>query len=170
MAQQEVYQTMTNWVWLSIKHLPNGNYFFALVKRMKGKNSPYSLLVSEQYRDLLLCFCHAKYLLDFSTRLVHEVEVELKMTDKYYYYEFKSLYYALLQRDFFESGGVHFSIFPLSTTAERLERKFKLCLDEQTRKTRLHRQRMATPTPINELWRELNSFDFGTGDSYLQSK
>ena len=172
-----VYSASTNWVWLSVHKFNNGNYHFSLLRRMRPKGtknshlkqlSPYGLVSSVQYRDLLLLFHHAQFLLNFATRLVEEVE-EFELQTLKHYDDLNANYFAILQRDIFDSGGISFPVFPISATRELLRRKFELCKLKQARKAKLYPNE-GVPVSIDELWREFNSFNFGGGSPYLQTK
>lgn len=176
MDREQIYTSNTNWVWLSVWRYNNGNYHFSLLRRMRPSRgtppanarrmSPYSLISSVQYRDLLVLMHHAKFLLDFATRLVTEVE-EFELTTLKHYDDLNASYYSVLQRDFFDLGGNSFPVFPIVAGREQLRRKYELCIAKQARKARLHPEREGVPHTIDALWREFNSFNFAGGDSHL---
>lgn len=177
MKREQVYNAHTSWVWLSVYRYSNGNYHFSLLRRMRPKGnknsslrqmSPYGLISSVQYVDLLLLFHHANFLLDFATRLVEEIET-FELTTLKHYDDLHAAYFSVLQRDIFDSGGVHFPVFPINATRELLKRKFELCKRKQARKARIYPNE-GTPISVDALWREFNAFNFGGGSPYLEGK
>lgn len=168
--KEEIYTRDYPLTWLTVWGIGHDCYYFTILKRI-GKltdspRTPYLLLTSVTYKDLLLLFVHADFLQSIAEELVTEVTAFGLTT--FYYYEYRACYFAALQREFFNTGGVRFPVFPIGTTKRDLERRFRVCLDEQARAAKLHRDPTGglTPASIDRLWTKMNKFDYtGNGNS-----